>query len=120
MMFARISPTTATSEATEQLVYRTCLEAVSNTRKHAAARTLTITLRDGDGAVIGEVADDGCGFDVSRALRDERLRLHLGLDAMTERVRVSGGELQIESAPGRGTAVRFTVPGTRRPRSAAA
>ena len=29
---------------------------------------------------------------------------------MTERVRAAGGELEIVSAPGTGTAVRFTLP----------
>jgi signal transduction histidine kinase len=38
------------------------------------------------------------------------MRLHLGLDATIERVRVAGGTFAIESAPGGGTAVRFSIP----------
>ena len=37
-------------------------------------------------------------------------RLHLGLDSAAERVRLAGGSFDIESDPGIGTTVRFTLP----------
>ena len=46
--------------------------------------------------------------------------LHLGLDALHERVRAVGGSASITSSPGRGTCVRFTVPLSAGSREAAA
>ena len=58
----------------------------------------------------GCVVDDGRGFDVTRALDRSGMRLHLGLDAMRERVLLAGGEYQLETAPGKGTRIAFTIP----------
>jgi signal transduction histidine kinase len=38
------------------------------------------------------------------------MRLHLGLEEMIERVRLTGGDISVDSAPGDGTTVRFAVP----------
>jgi signal transduction histidine kinase len=46
--------------------------------------------------------------------------LHLGLDALHERVRAVGGTASITSAPGQGTCVRFAVPLTGSSREIAA
>jgi PAS domain S-box-containing protein len=96
--------------AVEELIYRTIQEAVANVRKHARATRVTIAVRGAGSHVIGEVSDDGCGFDVERALDREQMALHQGLDAMSERVRMAGGQIAIESAPGRGTRVYFKLP----------
>jgi signal transduction histidine kinase len=96
--------------ATEELLYRTVLECVANVRKHARAETVSITLAQREGLVCGELRDDGRGFDVERALDRTARRRHLGMASMVERVRLAGGTVEIDSAPGEGTAVRFTVP----------
>ena len=62
--------------------------------------------------LVGSVADDGQGFDVNRALDRHRTRLHLGLDATIERIRLAGGDIEIDSAPGEGTRLRFRLPAT--------
>ena len=97
-------------EPTELLVYRVVQEAVSNCRKHARASHLLIALREEGPAIAGEVRDDGRGFDAPAALDRSRMRLHLGLDAMRERVLLAGGEYQLETAPGKGTRIAFTIP----------
>jgi signal transduction histidine kinase len=51
------------------------------------------------------VTDDGCGFD-PRGLDTERL----GLAGISERVRLLGGAVAIETSPGAGTIVRATLP----------
>jgi signal transduction histidine kinase len=63
-----------------------------------------------DGWLHGQIADDGRGFDVERALDRRGMRLHIGLDSMRERVRLAGGEVTITSAPGQGARVDFAVP----------
>jgi signal transduction histidine kinase len=64
---------------------------------------------DGD-VLAGEVADDGAGFDVRRALDRRTAPLHLGLDATAERLRLAGGELEIDSTVGEGTVARLQIP----------
>jgi PAS domain S-box-containing protein len=96
--------------AIEELVYRTVAEAVSNVRRHASASHLRVIIEERDGELRGEVVDDGCGFDARQALDVRARRLHMGLSAMTERLRLSGGTVDIDSAPGRGTRITFALP----------
>jgi len=96
--------------ALEELVYRSVQEALANVRKHARATAITVTLRERSGAVSAEVCDDGLGFDVVDARTRRGAALHLGLDALHERIRAVGGTASITSSPGQGTCVRFTVP----------
>jgi signal transduction histidine kinase len=82
-------------------------------RKHARAQAVEIDLREERSAVVCTLRDDGVGFDaggIGRATGRRGMRLHLGLDATIERVRVAGGTFTIESAPVGGTSVRFTIP----------
>ena len=52
------------------------------------------------------MTDTGVGFDPGQ----QRHRPSLGLASMRERVRLLGGELDIESAPGHGTNIVAWVP----------
>jgi PAS domain S-box-containing protein len=94
----------------EELVYRSVQEALANVRKHARADAITVTLDERGGWINAEVCDDGLGFDVVDARTRSSAALHLGLDALHERVRAVGGTASITSAPGQGTCVRFAVP----------
>lgn len=51
------------------------------------------------------MVDDGVGFGPADADRS-----HFGLRLVADRAREAGGELEIQSTPGRGTRVRLTVP----------
>jgi signal transduction histidine kinase len=51
------------------------------------------------------VTDDGCGFDPRRLAHDR-----LGLAGISERVRLLGGVVEIETGSGAGTTVRATLP----------
>ncbi len=94
----------------ETLTYRTAQEAISNARKHARAGSLRLTLAEQDGHLRGEVADDGCGFDVRQVIDRRSKRMHMGLDTMIERVRMAGGEIAVESSSSTGTTVTFRIP----------
>jgi PAS domain S-box-containing protein len=96
--------------AIEELVYRTAQEALANVRKHADPETITIEVQEEGGALIGEIRDDGRGFDMVGVKSRPEAALHLGLDSLVERVRAAGGDLTIDSKPGAGTQVRFSVP----------
>ncbi|HUZ84643.1 MAG TPA: PAS domain-containing protein [Gaiellales bacterium] len=94
----------------EELAFRTVQEALTNVVRHAAAGSARVCLSVVDQSLVGEVSDDGVGFDVAEALDRSRMRMHLGLEAMRERIYVAGGELEIHSSPGDGTAVGFRLP----------
>jgi PAS domain S-box-containing protein len=96
--------------AIEDLVYRTVQEALSNVRKHAYATKVAIALHERGGNLTGWVRDDGRGFDLERAFDRRRMRMHVGLDAMRERVHLAGGRLDIHSEKFAGTSVEFAVP----------
>jgi two-component system sensor histidine kinase UhpB len=94
----------------EELVYRTVQEAVANVRKHSEASSILVTVAYRHDRLTAVVADDGKGFDLAEtAARPERL-LHIGLETMVERVRMAGGAVDVDSAPGAGTRVSFDIP----------
>ncbi len=92
-------------------IYRAIQEAVNNCAKHANARTVEVTVRREGTRVRFQVRDDGVGFDV-------RFVRGLGLLGMEERVRRLGGDLRLESHPGRGTSITAELPLTEFPLSA--
>ena len=94
----------------ENLCYRVLQEAITNVRKHARAQNVSVIMKQRADAIVCEVSDDGIGFDLDEALDRDRMRLHLGLESMRERVSVAGGTLDIRSAPGRGATFLFTFP----------
>lgn len=88
------------------VVYRVAQEALSNAARHSDATRVEVGLRRReDGGVELEAADDGRGFAFDESERG------LGIAGMRERALLVGGELSIESRPGRGTTVHLTVPG---------
>ena len=88
------------------VVYRVAQEALSNAARHSGAGRISVQLRRReDSAVTLEVADDGRGFAFDESEGG------LGIAGMRERALLIGGEITIESRPGRGTTVRLTVPG---------
>jgi two-component system NarL family sensor kinase len=98
--------------AIEELVYRSAQEALTNARKHAQPRTITVTLDQASDILTCDVADDGRGFDLQYVRSRPQAAFHLGLDALVERIRAAGGDVAITSTPGEGTSIRFTVPTT--------
>ncbi|AGP29817.1 sensor histidine kinase [Corynebacterium terpenotabidum] len=92
---------------------RVAQSAVSNVRQHSGAARAKITLTVEPGSVRLDIVDDGRGFDtteVDRSVTERAKEGHIGLSAMRHRARDLGGTLEIESAPGRGTAVVVSVP----------
>ncbi len=90
--------------------YRVAQEAVTNAMRHARATVLRVSLHRRDDWVELAIADNGAGFDVESAFTQASLGVSMGLLSMQERVRLVGGAIRIESAPGSGTTVRVRVP----------
>jgi signal transduction histidine kinase len=94
---------------TEALFYRVAQEAVRNSRTHADASEVRIALLLGSNDLRLVIEDNGRGF--SRADAGETATEgHVGLQLMRDLVDHAGGELEIESAPGRGTSVAVVLP----------
>ena len=83
--------------------YRIAQEALNNVIKHAEATRVDISLLDQPDRVELHIRDDGRGFD-PQLIPDG----HLGISIMAERAKKIGGDLQIQSKPGRGTEVSLT------------
>lgn len=86
-------------------VYRVAQEALNNARKHSGTDVVRIVLKKNDDELRLEIRDFGCGFDLASARNRG-----FGLLGMTERVRLQGGELKIESEPASGTTIVMRVP----------
>lgn len=88
----------------EIVVYRIAQEALANIARHAGATRVEVDLHAGGDGVKLTVRDDGRGFETHRTGGG------LGLGGMSERARLVGGELTIDSAPGAGTQLCLRVP----------
>ena len=92
---------------TGQELTRLVQEALTNVRRHAEARHVRVELGlDGVLAYV-EVSDDGRGFDAEMAGPG------MGQQSMRHRALELGGGFDLESAPGEGTRVRFSIPVSR-------
>ena len=87
-------------------IYRIAQEALRNIARHAKASTVQLSLALKEGGVRLAVSDNGTGF--APGLQPQRPSL--GHASMRERIRLLGGQLDIQSTPGRGTTVVAWVP----------
>lgn len=95
--------TPLSSMAQVQLV-RIVQGALVNVRRHAHAANVWVSFASHGDDLSVLVEDDGVGFDRGAVQAD------IGLQSMRERAESIGGSLTIDSAAGRGTRVRLTVP----------
>jgi two-component system NarL family sensor kinase len=93
----------------EALTFTVCRELLVNAAKHSRARRVTVRVKELDGHVAIETADDGCGFP-ERSFKAALDRGHIGLASIAERVEALGGRIEVDSRPGTGTRVAAIVP----------
>jgi PAS domain S-box-containing protein len=92
----------------ETTAYRIAQEGLTNALRHSHCEEVSLELRlDGDFLVL-EVTDTGVGFVPDEVLGASSPST--GLSGMRERSRLLGGELLIDSAPGRGTRLVASLP----------
>jgi NarL family two-component system sensor histidine kinase YdfH len=92
-------------EAVRECARRVVSEALTNIARYAQAQHVAISLHPAHQAFAIEVRDDGVGFDPAQISAG-----HYGLIGLQERARLSGGTLNIESAPGQGTTLKAQLP----------
>ncbi|WP_166397042.1 PAS domain S-box protein [Rubrobacter marinus] len=96
-------PSTLPERQGRELV-RVLQEAINNARRHSGAQRIKVSLGLEGDLLWAEVSDDGRGFDATAPQGG------IGSSSMKQRASGLGGELEVRSAPGRGTTVRFFAP----------
>lgn len=95
----------------EIALLRTAQSALANVRLHAGASRVVVSLIDAGDQVRLDIIDDGGGFDAEAWEHDaDSARTSYGLRFMRSRLRELGGGIDVESAPGEGTALSVRVP----------
>jgi len=87
-------------------VFRIFQETLTNVARHAEATTVQTSLAVADREIILTTRDNGRGFDAESSER----KGSLGLLGMRERAHLLGGEVEISSAPSKGTKVTVHIP----------
>ena len=92
------------------LLFQAVRELLVNVAKHAHANKVKVSTRRVGDEIRVSVADDGVGFDTSRASSQGYTSGGFGLFSIHERLGHIGGYLKVESTPGRGTRVSLVAP----------
>ncbi|HEY6862697.1 MAG TPA: PAS domain-containing sensor histidine kinase [Burkholderiales bacterium] len=87
-------------------VFRILQESLTNVAKHAKASLVQVSLARANGTIVLLVVDNGRGFSTG----DPRKPNSFGLMGLRERAYALGGEVRIDSGPGRGTRIDVRIP----------
>lgn len=93
-------------EGVEQDLYYMLREGLMNIIRHSQASRADVVLKQTETEIRGSLIDDGVGFDPSVATNEQGV----GLPSMKERINRLGGELEIQSSPGKGAMISFVLP----------
>jgi len=88
----------------DKTLYRIVQEALTNISKYAQPGVVEVQIRTAADSIQLSVTDNGQGFDLDQATSG------FGLQGMRERVKALNGDLQIESAPGKGCQIEVKLP----------
>jgi signal transduction histidine kinase len=93
--------------AVEAALYFCCMESAQNAAKHSGAACVSVRLADQAGWWRLSIVDQGAGFDSQGVAAPGA---GVGLINMRDRLDAVGGNLSVQSRPGRGTTVTAEVP----------
>jgi signal transduction histidine kinase len=96
----------------EAAIFSIVQEAINNATRHAYAQHMAVIVECQDDGLEVTIRDDGMGFDLKEVDSGYGQRGSMGLLNMRERADMLNGELDIETDPGQGTAVRLRLPVT--------
>jgi signal transduction histidine kinase len=99
-----LPPDTAADPGTRQAIFRVAQEALANVARHSRAAHVSVSLGSHDGQLVLTVRDDGMGFVPADGPRG------MGMANIAARATEVGGNLEMMSAPNRGTTLRLSVP----------
>jgi PAS domain S-box-containing protein len=93
-------------EASKTALFRIFQESLTNVVRHAAAKKVSVELKEVNKKLVMSIADNGKGFDPLKVTEKKTL----GILGMKERSEMVGGTYEINSKPGEGTSVIVSVP----------
>ncbi|WP_341226184.1 ATP-binding protein [uncultured Arcticibacterium sp.] len=96
----------------EIIVFRIFQEVIQNIFKHSGAKNINVSLQELPEVYTLEVLDDGSGFDVQVKSNQKSFNSGSGLSNLAHRAELISGDFEIESAIGKGTKVKLTIPKT--------
>ena len=96
-------------DSVKTCVYRVVQEALHNCEKHAEASQVHVAVRQSPNQIRVEMEDNGRGLELNTKGMPGR-NAGLGILGMRERAARVGGELTLESAPGKGTRICLRIP----------
>jgi signal transduction histidine kinase len=85
-------------------------EAFSNVLRHAGAKHVAVRLACSRRRMTLEIRDDGAGFDTAAVAERGRTGRAQGLANMRRRAELLRAAIDLQSAPGQGTALSLTMP----------
>jgi PAS domain S-box-containing protein len=96
----------------EVAIFRVLQESLTNVHRYASSSKARIRMKATTDEIRLEVQDFGTGMTISKtnARNTQKVRLGVGIQGMTERIRQLGGKLEITSSPNHGTTVAATIP----------
>ncbi len=94
----------------ELALYRIVQEALSNMTRHSEATKASVRMVFASEGVRIEIEDNGKGFTVPRSPAEFAPSGHFGLLGMFERAELIGGDIQVDSSPGKGTRLVIKAP----------
>jgi len=101
------------SEEMRVLLFQSARELLFNAAKHAKVSRARVCLERRNEHIVLTVADDGVGFDPDAAIPRAGRPGGFGLFSIRERLSLLAGQLEIDSAPDRGSRFRMLVPDVR-------
>jgi signal transduction histidine kinase len=106
-----ISPNPAPlSSPIAEVIYRILREALTNTRKHAHASAILVSLLCDNRKASITVQDNGSGLAQDQLADPETNKLHFGLSTMREMIVSLGGELYIGNNDEHGLMIKASIP----------
>jgi CheY-like chemotaxis protein len=97
------------NQSLKVFLFRAVQELLFNIVKHAGVKNARVTLSSSNHHLAVTVSDPGRGFD-PMILDTDTKKAGLGLPSLRERARYIGGDLLVESSPGKGSRFTITVP----------
>ncbi len=107
VQFRRSKKPLGIGEELRGLLFSSVRELLMNAIKHSRARAVRISVTANNGDVSVTVKDNGVGFDLGKLRSGSG---GFGLFNIRERMTGAGGQMEVDSRPGRGTTVTLTVP----------
>lgn len=87
-------------------LYRITQESLNNCISHSGTAKCEVFLKGSHDAIFLDIEDKGVGFNTDEV----RNKQGLGLSSMRERVQLVGGNIKVDTEPGRGTHIHVSIP----------